>query len=364
MANTIVCPHCQKSIELTQALTAQLQEEITRKTEERLRKELQEQTSIELEDLRRQLAEKEEKVSQMREAELALREEKRRLEEKEKELALEVERRIDEEKKKIEQAVLEQAAQQHRLKDLEKDKVINDLKTALEEAQRKATQGSQQLQGEVLELDIEHLLQTNFPGDEIEPVGKGVRGADIKHIIKNSKGSICGVILWEMKRTKAWSDEWCTKLKEDLRAAKAHVPVIVSSAFPKEIENSMGLYDGVWVIGFNLVLPVATLLRKNLIAVEFQKQASADRGTKADLLYAYVMGHEFRQQVEALAEVYREMQDQILRERTAFEKSWKTREAQLKRLVLSTANIYGSMQGLVGSSMPQVKGLELLGDGE
>jgi hypothetical protein len=230
---------------------------------------------------------------------------------------------------------------------------------SLEEAKRKAQQGSQQTQGEVLELDLEETLRQEFPNDEIEPVGKGVKGADIRQIVKSPKGFVCGVILWESKRTKAWTDEWLTKLKDDLRAEKANIPVIVSTSLPKELKSLMGLIDGVWVTTYELFIPMATLLRKNLLDIGFQKAVSAHRGDKADLLYEYITGHEFRQQVEALAEVYHEMQEEISKERVAFEKIWKTREGQVKRLSLATANVYGSMQGLVGSSMPQVKGLDL-----
>src|SRR3989344_110349 len=356
MSTTIKCKYCGREMEITEALVKNI--------EEKIRHELSEKANIEITDLKKALAEKEEKVEELREQELKLREEKRKIEEREKDLKLEVERRIDEEKKKIEEAVLTQASHDHHLKDLEKDKKINDLMLALEEATRKAQQGSQQLQGEILELDLEETLRTVFPNDEIEPVGKGVKGADVRQIVKSPKGFTCGVILWESKRTKDWKDEWLTKLKDDLRREKANIPVIVTSAMPKDITNGMGLKDGVWVMSNTLALPLATLLRKNLLDIAYQKAVTTKTGEKAELLYDYITGHEFRQQVEALVEVYKEMNDQIGRERAAFEKSWKAREAQIKRVLISVTNIYGSAQGLAGSSMPQIKGLELMELGE
>lgn len=217
MVTTLKCPNCGEEIELSKAFTSEIKAEV------------EEKTKLEIEDLKKALREKDEKVSEMRDRELSLREEKRKIEEEKKDLSLEVERRIDEERKKIEEVVLKQAIEEHKLKDLEKDKKISDLMNSLEEAKRKAQQGSQQLQGEVLELDLEETLRNVFPNDEIEPVGKGVKGADVRQVVKSPKGFTCGVILWESKRTKDWKNEWLTKLKSDLRAEKANIPVIVSS---------------------------------------------------------------------------------------------------------------------------------------
>jgi len=361
MEHTIKCPGCGIAIEITEALKQEIEEEVKKETEVRVRKDLEEKMAVEVKDLKKTLEEKDEKLTEFREQELKLREEKRKLEEAKKDLVLEVQRRVDEERKKAEESAFKRADEEHRLKDLEKEKVISDLKKALEDAQRKANQGSQQTQGEVLELDLEETLRNSFAQDLVEPVGKGIRGADIRQTVRSQSGVVCGVILWESKRTKDWHDDWVSKLKDDLRAEGANIPVIVSEVLPKESQNGMGIKEGVWVVSFALVLPLAALLRKNLLEVTYQKVVSADRGKKADMLYEYVTGHEFRQQLEALVEVYQEMQEEINTERKAFEKIWKTREFQVKRMLNSTANLCGSMQGLIGSSMPQIKGLELLG---
>lgn len=379
MVNAIVCPHCGKTLEITEALKHQIESEIVAKEEEKfkielektrrdlsvkIKKELEEKSFMDMEDMRRQLEEKNEKVKKLQEFELRLREENRKLEEKKKEIEIEAARTLASERKKLEETISLQLTEQHRLKEKEKDKVIDDLKKALDDAQRKASQGSQQLQGEVKELDLESTLQSSFPHDAIEPVGKGVRGADVRQIVKSPRGTACGVILWESKRTKAWSDDWTVKLKDDLRAEKANIPVVITQTLPREAASGIGLKDGVWVCADSFLIPLATLLRQKLLEVAYQKAVSAHKGEKADFLYEYVTGHEFRQQVEAIVEVYQEMQLQIVRERAAFEKSWKAREAQTQRLLSATANVYGSMQGLVGSSLPQVKGLDLLEEPE
>lgn len=375
MSNIITCPKCGEVIEVTQALASQVEKtlaeqhqqellKVKQETAATIRKDLEEKNKLEFADLQKQLAEEHKKVETLRQQELQIREEKRKLEDAKREVELSVARRMDQEKKRIEEETSRRMAEAHHLKELEKDKIILALKQSLEEANRKAQQGSQQLQGEVQELDLEKQLHELFPQDTIEPVGKGIRGADIQQIVRSPRGIICGVILWESKRTKAWTDDWLLKLKDDLRATKANIPVIVTSVLPKDITCDIGLRDGVWVSTFTHAIPLAMLLRKSLVDVAYQKAVLAHQGEKADVLYEYITGHEFRQQVEALVEVYRDMHEQVARERIAFEKSWKVREAQIQRLFSSTARIYGSMQGVIGSSMPQVRGLELEADGE
>ncbi len=344
MQNTIICPHCKKTIELTQALTHQIQEELLSKEQKKHEEELREMKQ---------------KLEEAEKTELTLRKQKNELDEEKRTFELEKQRQLDVEREKIRQKTLEEAAESQRLKDKDKDKVIDDLKKSLEDAQRKATQGSQQLQGEVQELDLEELFRKEFAGDTIEPIGKGVLGADIRQIVRSPRGMDCGRILWESKRTKAWSDGWTAKLKEDMRNDKANIPAIVSDTLPEGIKNGLGLYDGVWVTSPKLALPLAQLLRGRLLDAARQKMIAQNQQTKAEELYGYVTSHEFAQQVEGMMETYQEMEDQIVRERTAFEKSWKQREAQVRRLQSGVAGIYGSMQGIAGPALPTIKNLEL-----
>jgi hypothetical protein len=344
MNTTIICPSCKKEIELTQALTHQIQEQVVAGEREKFETELQAiQKKLEL----------------AQHAELDLRKAKNVLEEEKRTFELDKQRQLDIEREKIRQKTLEEASESQRLKIKEYEKKLEDMTKAVEEAQRKASQGSQQLQGEVQELDMEQTFRSVFPTDTIEPIGKGVLGADIRQVVKSQRGTVCGSILWESKRTKAWSDGWVTKLKEDLRNDKANIPAIISEVLPEEAKSGMGLKDGVWVASPKLAVVLATLLRKSLIDAAYQKFVSDNRQTKAEQIYGYVTSHEFSQQVEAMVEVYQEMQAQISRERTAFEKSWKQREAQVNRLLSGVSGIYGSMQGIAGSALPSIKNLEL-----
>jgi hypothetical protein len=293
--------------------------------------------------------------------ELELRKKANDLEEKNRNFELILQRQLDSERNLIRQKAAEEFAISQRIKDLEKDKIVSDLKKSLEDAQRKANQSSQQLQGEVQELDLEETLKINFPGDEILPIAKGVNGADIKHLVKSPKVGIdCGNILWESKRTKAWSDGWLAKLKEDLRTEKASVAAIVSEALPESLRKSgIGLVDGIWVCEPKLAVALGMLLAKALKDASYQRLVSQNQSDKATQVYAYFTSHEFTHQVEAMMDAVSSMREQIAKEKSAFERIWASREAQIGKLVSGVSGVYGSIQGLSGNALPAVKQLEL-----
>lgn len=280
--------------------------------------------------------------------------------------ALEAKRTLAKEEQNIREEATKSALETQRLTLAEKDKQIEAAKRQVEEMQRKLNQGSQQMQGEILELDIEQSLAVTFKDDRIEPVAKGVNGADIRQYVRSQSGTECGVILWELKRTKNWTEGWIAKLKEDLRSEKANIPVIVTSVMPKTIQGDIGLHVGVWVCKPALTTVLATLLRKGLLDVARQKMVAERQETSAEALYSFVTSHEFSQQIENMLETYQAMSQQITKERVAYEKLWAQREKQASSLLMSTANIIGSMHGHIGAgSMPKIKGLELdlLGSG-
>lgn len=357
--NTIICPGCGKVIEISKALLHEEREKIKKEAEEKASQKIKEESEFKLKDYQNQLDEAKNKNRDLHDQLLELNKSIREIKELNDKRELENQKKLNEELEKSREQISKIEQEKANLEKMELQKQLDDTKKLLEEAQRKSNQKSQQMQGEVLELDLENMLKSSFSQDEIRPVGKGVSGADIRQIVKSPRGRVCGVILWESKRTKEWRDVWISKLKEDLRSEKANIPVIVSSELPKEAKDGFGQKDGVIICSHALALPIATVLRKNLLDVEYQKVVSENRGDKAELLYAYITSHEFRQQVENIMEVHNEIQEQIIKERVSFEKFWKQREAQAQRIIISTANIVGSMQGKIGASALQIKGLEL-----
>ena len=322
-----------------------------------------EQSGKELALLQEQLAEQQQKAQTAQEAELSLRKEKTLLDERARELDLEVARRLDIEKQCLEESIRKNVGEEQSLKLREKEKQIDDLRKALEEARRKSEQGSQELQGEVLELDIQVALERKFPQDSIRPVPKGARGADLIQEVRNGFLQTCGTILWETKNTKHWSPAWVAKLKEDQRAVGASLAVLVSVALPEEIAE-FGQIDGVWVAGLRAWPALATVLREQIIQVAFAHAASEGKNEKMELLYGYLAGQQFRQRVQGIVEAFTVLQNQLNRERRAMEKLWKEREKQIECVMTNTVGMYGEMRGIVGASLPEIPALELDPDAE
>ena len=401
----IACPHCGQTFEITDVLTssirehvkAEFQQELIRKEEDlkkrgenlqeqkmalaekmdlleedienkvkerlsgietKVAKQMEGQYADSLKSLQNDLNERDAKISEYRSQEIELRKMKRQLEEANEEAELLIVRRLDEERQKIKEDAFKKANEEHRLKDLEKDKVINDLKVSLGDMKRKAEQGSMETQGEVFEQDFEIQLKTFFPYDDIRPVPKGVRGADIVHSVRTPFGQECGLFLWETKNTKSWNVAWVSKLKEDAINARATIPILVSTALPNEITR-FGLVGGVWVSDPFCALPLAVALREQLIAVNRERMLSSGKNEKLELVYQYLSGTEFKQKVEGIVEAFTSMQEQLNQERRVMERHWNQREKQIHRVIKNTAGLYGDLQGIIGVQIPAIPALEL-----
>jgi len=309
--------------------------------------------------LEEQLADKEKKLREANEKELELRKEKNKLAEEKQNFELEKQRQLDEERKKIFEEAGKKASEEQQYVIAQLKKQLTDATKAKDELSRKLEQGSQQTQGEVLELELEELLRAEFPYDEIVPVPKGVNGADIIQKVFDRSGRLCGQIAWESKKTKTWSEGWIQKLKDDQRAIKADLAVIVSISLPDGVTGFV-VRDGVWVCDKSLAVALATALRLNLESVTREKAMSVGKNEKMEILYSYLTGVEFKQRVEAIVEAFSSMDMSLKKERLAYEKIWSEREKQIRKVITNTVGMYGDLSGLV--TLPQIKSLEL-GDG-
>ena len=326
--------------------------------ESKAKKQAEEAVSTELADLKSRVADNSKKLKEAQDNELALRKKQRDLEEKEKSLELELARRIDEECKKVEESAFKRFREEHNLKDAEKDKKLADALKQAEEFKRKLEQGSQQAQGEVLELELEDLFKREFPFDVIEAVSKGVRGGDILQTVKTQSGRVCGKILWETKRTKNWSDSWIQKLKDDQGDAKADLAVIVSETLPAGFHHFRQL-NGVWVTDIASAFSLSLALRVVLVQVATAKEIETSKDDKKDLIYRYVAGPEFRNRVTTIIDGFRSMKEELEAEKRAIQRIWEKREKQIERIISNTAGMYGDLEGLAGASLPPIKILEL-----
>jgi hypothetical protein len=317
-----------------------------------------EQKTREVADLQEVLQQNNEKLAEAQKAQAELIKKQRELDDAKRELELTVEKRVQEGLTATRQQAKKEAEDEHKLKFMEMEQTNVAMRKQIEDLKRRAEQGSQQLQGEVQELELENLLRTKFPFDAIEPVAKGEFGGDVLHRVVGTGGQSGGTILWETKRTKNWSDSWLTKLREDQRTAKAEIAVIVSQILPKGVET-FEMVEGVWVTHPRAALPVAFILRQSLLELATARQANEGQQTKTEMVYQYLTGPRFRQRVEAIVEAFSTMQEDLAAEKKVIQRQWAKRQTQIENVMLSTVGMYGDLQGIAGKSLQEIEGLEL-----
>jgi hypothetical protein len=403
MTETIVCPKCQFEIEVTEVLATQLRakmqaefadalrakegefsaretklaeqqkrllqqkegidEEVKSRLEkqrEALCKELmqkaKEDVAVDLKSTQSELTEIRGKLAQAQTQQLDLLKQKRELEGQKAALELDVARRVDAEIAKTREAVRKEVMDERQLKEAEKDKQISDMLRQIEELKRKAEQGSQQLQGEVQEIDLEESLRRAFPLDDVAAVSKGAFGADVRHLVRDRMLGDCGAILWESKRTKNWNGDWLAKLRDDQRAAKAQVAILVSDQLPAGVQ-SFALVDGIWVTNRACALNLATALRSGLVQVSAARRALEGQQGKMEILYNYLSSDQFKQRLEGIIEPFMTLREQLETEKRSAQTSWAKREKQLDRALASTCGLYGDLGGIIGHSLPNIEQL-------
>jgi hypothetical protein len=401
----IPCPHCGRTFELTEALAAPLVERHRREVEARasereaavlereralvaekaavdaraktvtaeiearlaegrsalvarLEREAREKAraerDAEAEDARSRNEALGKKVAELTDRVVALLQEKRALEDAEQQRRLAAAER----EREVEAATRTKVEEEGRLRLLDREQKIASLAAELERARRMAEQGSQQSQGETLEGDLESLLRREFPTDAVEPVAKGVRGADVVLRVRLASGRECGSILWETKRTKAWTESWIGKLKDDQADASAAFAVIVTTALPKDV-TAVALRDGVFVTSPACALALAAMLRKCVVDLACARQAGEGLREKTAALYDYVASAEFRGRLEAISHAAGSLYDELQREQRVFQAAWKRRRRQIDRVVGNLAGLGGELQGILGGEALRLPGLEL-----
>jgi hypothetical protein len=313
----------------------------------------------EVSDLQEVLQAKETKLAEAQKAQAGVIRKQRELDDAKRELDLTVEKRVRESLSAVRDRARHEAEEGLKFKVAEKEQTIAGMQRQIEELKRKAEQGSQQLQGEVLELDLESQLKAKFPRDTVEPVPKGQFAGDIVQRVFGPHGNLCGTLLWESKRTKNWSDGWLAKLRDDQRAAKADLALIVSTALPKGIEG-FDLVEGIWIVEPRCFIPVATALRQSIIELAAVRQTREGQQTKMGMVYEYLTGSRFRQRVEAIVEQFAEMHEDLDKERRTMTRLWAKREEQIRGVIDSTAGMYGDLQGIAGKAFREIEGLEVL----
>ena len=354
---------------LRQATKEQLRQERAKLAEE-LKKEITAEQSAAMEMLKKELEAKSKEVQELSAAKIEIERLKREKEEAALKAKAEAEAKLNEalakECEKLQNSLDEIAAQrlkkieeEQEMKLREKDEQLKQLQRSLEEAKRKAEQGSMQVQGEALELAIEEWLRSQFPFDQVEEVKKGAFGADCIQTVHTREVQNCGVICYESKNTKAWSDAWIGKLKQDMLGAGADIGVLVTSVYPPGMER-MGWVDGIWVCSLEEFKGSVSLLRESLIRVHQTVQREENKADKMTLLYNYLTGNEFQMQLKAIVDGFMQMQSELDKEKRSLMAAWKRRQKLIDSVLANTTEMYGALQGIAGgNALPKIDVLEL-----
>ena len=328
------------------------------KLQEELKKEILEEQSESIALLKKELDEKSNQVKELNTAKAQIEQLKRDKEEMESAIMAKAQLALNEQLKIEKEKIQKTVDDQNELKLKQKEEQLEQLKKQLQDTQRKLEQGSQQLQGEVQELAIEEYLQNKYPFDSIEEIKKGVRGGDCIQTVHTREIQNCGKIYYESKRTKDFQKSWIEKFKADMREKGADIGVLVTEALPKELDR-MGLIDGVWICTYEEFKGLSSVLRESIIKINQAKKSEENKTDKMSLLYGYLTSTEFKMQIEAIVEGFTQMQSDLDSEKRSMQRIWKQREKQIEKVLDNTIGMYGSIKGIAGNSIGNVKALEL-----
>ena len=324
---------------------------------EAIRKEINNEKSLQLQDLESELIKKSAQLKDLNGTKAQLERLRREMEEAETRIVLEKEKEFSERLEQARNSIKEQTQQESFLKIKEREKVIEDLKNKLDEAKRQAEQGSMQLQGQIQELEIIELLREFHPYDEITQSKTGTNAADVLQVVRTQSGSECGKIYYESKRTKAWSNEWVSKFKQDNITTKADILVLVTNALPKDIQR-YGIIDGVWICSFNDVKELSLVLRFGLLKLQQVAITQHGKESKMESLYRYLTSEDFKNVFESILEGFKTLQDSHNSEKLKMQRLWKEREKVLEKILSNSVEFYGSIKGIAGAAIPEFKSLE------
>jgi hypothetical protein len=372
-AEEVACPKCSHRFPLAEGLSRHAIErhageferavaEGRKDLEARLAAEARAEFTTQMKALSEALAAKERSLERQREGELQLRRQLRELDEAKKSQELDYQRKLDAERKLIAEQARSQVNEELGRREAQWKAQLDSAQREAADLKRKLEQGSQQLQGEALELSLESMLKSAFPLDEILPVPKGVNGADLIQRVRSPTGLVCGTILWEAKQTKAWQSAWLRKLKDEQQEIGAEFAVIVTAAMPKDAREPFLRDADVWVTRHDAARPLAELLRCALLELARQRQANLGRSEKMELLYNYICSPQFGQRLKSLYEGFVAMREELEAEKAAFARIWKKREAQLTRMQDGLLSVVGDLQGIGEEALPALDAVAALAE--
>jgi hypothetical protein len=364
------CPHCGREVQLDEAIAHQLAAPLRAGWEAEMRQQIGEEVRAaeraEREGLEGRLRQRDSQVKELKAQEVGLLRDRHKLEDEKEDLEREKERMRDEIRTQ-ERADAEDRARQHAKEDLRRtqesyqeqlrrkeeehgtqtrqlEDQLRRVSAQLEEAQRKSATGSRQEEGIARQDLFSEELQRRFPADLITVAPRGKRGPDVTQVVRAGHLD-CGVILWECKRTAAWSNDWPLKLAGEARRAGARFGVIVSDVLPVGMEGS-GVVGGVWVCDYRHALELAAGFREAIIAVYRHEAANAARAGTAGKVYDYFATGGFEARYKTIELGSDRLRQELHQDQRVSQQRWKRMEQIMDEILQQ--GLHGIVLDIIG----------------
>jgi hypothetical protein len=206
--------------------------------------------------------------------------------------------------------------------------------------------------GDLNEVDVAKDLADAFQDDVIKREGKG---GDIVHVVRHRTDrqlEDAGVILYECKDTRTWSNRFISQIKADGRKRQTPYLILVSRTFPAR-EKDACVRDDVVVADPAHVRHLARILRRMVVETHCAERAGQDRAGKTERLYEYLRGDEFREELASVIQIGSTLSEMLQKERKDHERGWSRRQRAYDDLVHNSVAIEESIKGIIESRQPR-----------
>ncbi len=212
--------------------------------------------------------------------------------------------------------------------------------------ERKLEQLTAAERGSFNEDDLVHELQQAFPDDHVERHGKG---GDILHEVFYRAGTErvrAGLIVYECKDTIHWDNSWVGDAKAAAEQRRTPHVVIVTRAFPPK-HKALLVRDDVPIVHPDRMIALIRVLRRGIIEIHRAGLTGQGQAEKTMELYRYLTGDDFRQALDSLEEIGRQLKGHLEDERKKHRQTWERREALYNELAEKTAVIDERIRGII-----------------
>jgi hypothetical protein len=234
-----------------------------------------------------------------------------------------------------------------------KDRRLQELRDDIKELKEQLKKGTTpQDEGLLDEKQLTKRLQKEFPEDKVEHHGQG--GDVLQYVLHN--GEQAGVLVYECKRVKRYSDRFISQTIEAKKKRKADFAILVTKIMKKGTQGFHLEENGVMVVHHLGVLSLATVLRTQIIRIDEMKLGQTQRNKAIKLTLEYLESPEFANSMDAIIQesliLYNELRDEMEKHVAG----WKRRYSSYGRIREQASTVKSTTQALL-SGEPEYKKL-------